>query len=57
MNHKYLYDKDFKETTFSYELFSNYNTIILKGCTGTGKTTAVATHIKKYMQQHKKRNA
>ena len=53
MNHKYLYDKDFKKTTFSYELFSNYNTIILEGCTGTGKTTAVATHIKKYMQQHK----
>ena len=53
MNHKYLDDRDFNKTMFSYELFNYYNTIILEGCTGTGKTTAVATHIKTYMQQHK----
>ena len=53
MNHKYLYDRDNKKTIFNYDLITNYNTIILEGCTGTGKTTAVATHIKTYMQQHK----
>jgi hypothetical protein len=30
------------------ETFQQFETILLKGCTGTGKTTAVAQHIQKY---------
>ena len=33
---------------FTYEHFWNYNTFIIQGCTGTGKTTAVASHVEQY---------
>ena len=41
-NSKYISDG------FTYEHFQNYETFIVQGCTGTGKTTAVANHVEKY---------
>ena len=32
-----------------YDTFSNHDTIIIKSCTGTGKTTCVAKHAEQYM--------
>ena len=33
---------------FTREIFENYETIIIKSCTGTGKTTAVAKHMENH---------
>jgi hypothetical protein len=38
----------------SYETFEAHDTIIVKSCTGTGKTTAVAEHAAKSMQKGEK---
>ena len=35
----------------SYETFDDHDTIIIKSCTGTGKTTAVAKHAAKCMEK------
>lgn len=42
MNNKYIYDKTYMGEQLTPEIFNNYDTIILKSTTGTGKTTAVA---------------
>lgn len=42
MNNKYIYDKTYTGEQLTPEIFNNYDTIILKSTTGTGKTTAVA---------------
>lgn len=47
MKYKYLYDRGYKKQQFGYKLFLNNDTIIIKSCTGTGKTTAIANHIGK----------
>ena len=54
MNNKYLFDKNYSESQFTYDIFKNYNTIIIKSCTGTGKTTSVANHISNYFLESKK---
>ena len=38
---------------FSYEDFVNHDTIIIKSCTGTGKTTATANHYKRLTETSK----
>jgi hypothetical protein len=47
MNNKYLSQQ------FSYDTFKKYDTIIIKSCTGTGKTTTVANHFSNYFLQNK----
>ena len=54
VNHKYLFDENNYDTTFNYELFDKHNTIIIKSCTGTGKTTAIAKHVSRCMTENKK---
>lgn len=49
-NNKYVFDSNHKETQYNYKLFNNFDTTILKSCPGSGKTTAVAEHVKKYME-------
>ena len=44
------FDKAFVSEGFSYKAFEKHDTIIIKSCTGTGKTTAVAQHAKEYMK-------
>jgi superfamily II DNA or RNA helicase len=43
MNHKYLSDKKYIGEQFSYN-------DVIQSCTGTGKTTAIAEHISKYIK-------
>lgn len=52
MNHKYLYDEQNKQGSFNYDLFKAHDTIIIKSCTGTGKTTATAKHCRQYMTEN-----
>lgn len=49
-NNKYVFDSNYKETQYNYKLFNKFDTTILKSCPGSGKTTAVAEHVKKYME-------
>ena len=50
MNHKYLSDKKYIGEQFAYnDLINNYS-IVIQSCTGTGKTTAIAEHISKYIK-------
>ena len=39
------FNKPFVSEGLSEETFENYETIIIKSCTGTGKTTAIAKHM------------
>ena len=50
MNNKYIYDETYKKDQFSFNIFNEYDTIIIKSTTGTGKTSNTAKHIKKYME-------
>ena len=43
------FNKGFVSEGLSYDTFEKHETIIIKSCTGTGKTTAVAKHAKQYM--------
>ena len=52
MNHKFVFDKEASTETLNYEIFNTYSSIIIKSCTGTGKTTAIATHAKKYIKRN-----
>jgi hypothetical protein len=47
-NSKYLVDDNDNEA-FNYKYFKDNETIIIKSTTGTGKTTATAKHIDKYL--------
>jgi hypothetical protein len=49
MNHKYLYDTEYKEAQFKLSDYRTNKTIIIQSCTGTGKTTAVAEHTSQYI--------
>jgi hypothetical protein len=40
---------------YDYDIFEKYDTVIVKACCGTGKTTAVAEHVKKYMTENVKK--
>jgi hypothetical protein len=51
-NNKYLFDKKIKSEQFDYNDLSKNKKILLQSCTGTGKTTATATHISTYMAKH-----
>ena len=46
------FNKPFVSQGLSRETFENYETIIIKSCTGAGKTTAIAQH----MENHKEAN-
>ena len=48
MNNHHIYDKDYKDNQLTEEIFSNHSTIIIESTTGTGKTSNVALHCKKY---------
>ncbi len=39
------FNKPFVSERLSQETFENYETIIIKSCTGTGKTIAIAQHM------------
>jgi hypothetical protein len=54
-NHKYVYDASFNDVQYDYDIFEKYDSVILKACCGTGKTTAVAEHVKKYMVENVKK--
>jgi len=49
MHHKYLFDEKYSGPQLTSLNFNNNDTIIVKSCTGTGKTTATAKHIRKYI--------
>ena len=54
INTKYTYDKNnFSKEQFIYDDFNDNETIIIKSCTGTGKTTATTQHIAKYITNTK----
>ena len=48
------FNKPFVSQGLSRENFENYETIIIKSCTGTGKTTAIAQHMENHKEQHTK---
>lgn len=50
-NNKYVFDEN-NDNTFNYKLFNEYDSIIIKSCTGTGKTTAISKHFKRYMTEN-----
>ena len=49
MDNKFLYDKNYTGEQLTYKDFKANKTIIIQSCTGTGKTTAVAEHLSKYI--------
>ena len=51
-NHKYVYDSSYNDVQYDYNIFEKYDTVILKACCGTGKTTAVAEHVNKYIEKY-----
>jgi len=53
-NHPFVYDRSNKTNTYNYHHFEDHSTSIIKSCTGTGKTTAIANHMKTYMNTDKK---
>lgn len=48
-------NKKYVSECISYDEFKMNKTIIIKSCTGTGKTTAVAQYMEKYMSDNKKK--
>ena len=56
MNNKYLYDSNDNNSKFTFDDFSKNQTVIIQSCTGTGKTTAVAEHTAKYLEDNKHLN-
>ena len=51
MNQKYLYDENNLSSQYNYDIFKQYETIIIKSTTGTGKTTTTAKYIKQYLDE------
>ncbi len=50
MNSHRVFDKmNINDNQFTFNDYLNHNTIVIQSCTGTGKTTAVAKHIKEYL--------
>jgi hypothetical protein len=54
MHHKHVFDEKAQASTLNYDTFVKHDTVIIKSCTGTGKTTAVARHAKRYIEQNPK---
>jgi hypothetical protein len=52
MNNKFLFDETHTGEQFNEETFLNYETIIIKSTTGTGKTTATARHVENYLKNN-----
>ena len=53
MNHYRLHDQDNKDILqYTYDDLNNNDTVILKSCTGTGKTTANAILLKQYLKEN-----
>ena len=46
VSHKYVSD------CITYDEFKKYNTIVVKSCTGTGKTTMTAKYVEQYLKTH-----
>lgn len=44
------YNTRYVSDFYDYKKFNEYNTAIIQSCTGSGKTTAVASHMKEYMK-------
>ena len=44
--------KQYVSDIWHYQDFEEFDTIIIKSCTGTGKTTATAQHVEQYLKQH-----
>ena len=53
MNNNYIYDKGYEGPQLSQEIFNNYDTIIIKSTTGTGKTSNTAHFINKFLESEK----
>ena len=52
LNSKYVFDEnEHINNTFSYSDFTDNDIIILQSCTGTGKTTAISSHIKTHFEE------
>jgi hypothetical protein len=49
MNNKYIYDEKCTEKQLTKEVFNDYDTIIIKSTTGTGKTSNTAKFIHNYI--------
>lgn len=45
MNNKFIYDKEYTGPQYTEETINEYDTIIIKSTTGTGKTSNTARHI------------
>ena len=50
INNTFLYNNEYTGEQFNEEIFLNYDTIIIKSTTGTGKTTATARHVETYFK-------
>ena len=44
-SNKYVYNEADERGTLNFDMFGKYKTIIVKSCTGTGETTAIAQHL------------
>jgi len=53
MNNNRMFDKNYYGTQFTYNDLCSNDIIIKQSTTGTGKTTATAIHIAKYLQENK----
>ena len=45
-------EAEYIDELFTYDTFLNNDTILINSCTGTGKTTSLATHLIKYLEGH-----
>lgn len=52
-DHKKEENCEYVSELWSYEDFTNYDIQIIQSTTGTGKTTAMASHVAKYMKENK----
>ena len=50
MNHKYLSDKKYTGDQLSYTDFVDNISMVIQSCTGTGKISAIAEHISRYIK-------
>jgi len=57
-HNKYVFDEQFEGDQLTYDHFKTYDTILLKACTGTGKTTAISKHLYTFLNDadHKDKN-
>ena len=46
MNNVYVFDENYNNEQLTKKIFDEYSTVIIESTTGTGKTTAIAEHLK-----------